>query len=56
MVITHYIKLIREVANRHDNISVSLLLLVVGTIKNAVNIYFAKNFAFDINLPNYLFI
>ena len=43
MVITYYIKLIRMVANRHDNISVSFLLLVVETTRNAVNIYFAKN-------------
>ena len=43
MAITYYIKLIRKVANRHDNVSVSLLRLVAEAIRNAVNIYFAKN-------------
>ena len=42
MVITYYINLIRKVANRHSNTSVSILLLVAETIRNAVNIYFAK--------------
>ena len=43
MVITYYINLIWKVANRHNNTSVSILLLIAEAIKNAVNIYFAKN-------------
>ena len=41
-VIIYYIKLMRKVANRHDNILVSVLLLVAETIRNAVNICFEK--------------
>ena len=43
VVITYYGKLIRKMANRHNHISVSLLLLVAETIRNTVNIYFANN-------------
>ena len=42
MVITYYINLIHKVANRHNNTSVSILLLVAEVIRNAVNIYFAN--------------
>ena len=55
MVITYFINLIRKVANRHNNTSVSILL-VAETLRNADNIYFAKKITFDINLPNYHFI
>ena len=43
MVITYYGKLIRKMANRHNHISVSLLLLVAQAIRNTVNIFFANN-------------
>ena len=56
MVITYYIKFIAKVANRHNNILVSLLILVTETIRNAVKYLFCKKFTLDINLPNYLFI
>ena len=56
MVITYFINLIRKVANRHNNTSVSILLLVAETIRNAENIYFAKRITFEINLSNYHFI
>ena len=53
MVITYYIKLIPKTK---QTISVSRLILVTGTIKNAVKYLFCKKITFDINLPNYLFI
>ena len=56
MVITYFINLIRKVVNRHNNTSVSILLLVAETIRNAENIYFAKKITFEINLSNYHFI
>ena len=56
MVITYYIKLIAKVANRHNNILVSLLILVTEMTRTAVKYLFCKKFTLDINLPNYLFI
>ena len=43
MVITYYINPTRKMANRDNNTSVPILLLVAETIRNTVNIQFAKN-------------
>ena len=55
MVITYYNKRIRKVANKQNNISVSLPLLQAENKECSEYIFF-KKFSFDINLPNYLFI
>ena len=43
MVITYYINPTRKMANRGNNTSVPILFLVAETIRNTVNIQFAKN-------------